>query len=88
MISYPKSIRGLLDKVDKTQAESIEKAGALISASLMNNGILHMFGTGHSECIAVEAFHRAGGLVPVNIIHDISLSTFSKPRKSRWFERL
>jgi uncharacterized phosphosugar-binding protein len=88
MINYPKAIRGVLDKIDKTQIEAIEKAGLLISQSLMNDGILHMFGTGHSECIAVEAFHRAGGLVPVNIIHDYSLSTFSKPRKSRWFERL
>ncbi len=88
MGAYPKAIREVLDKIDKTQRKTIEQAGGLISQSLINGGILHIFGTGHSLSVAMEIFHRAGGLVPVNLICDVCLSTLSEPRKAGWFERL
>lgn len=53
----------LINEIETTQRENIEKAGALISQALSNEGVLHVFSTGHSHMIAEELFYRAGGLI-------------------------
>ncbi|NSW89193.1 MAG: SIS domain-containing protein [Firmicutes bacterium] len=53
----------LINEIETTQRENIEKAGALISQALSNEGVLHVFSTGNSHMIAEELFYRAGGLI-------------------------
>jgi uncharacterized phosphosugar-binding protein len=48
-------------------------AGVLLAAewcaeAVSRGGLIHVFGAGHSHMAAEEAFHRAGGLVPVNAL--------------------
>jgi len=57
-----------LNRIKETQKDKIMKAADLITESLMDGGILHTFGTGHSHLIAQEVFQRAGGLMTVNQI--------------------
>ena len=57
-----------LDRIKETQKDNIMRAADVITESLMEGGILHTFGTGHSHLIAQEVFHRAGGLMTVNQI--------------------
>lgn len=68
--------------------EAIPKAADLIHGSLAAGGVLHAFGSGHSAAGAIELFHRAGGLVPVNGILESFLSPFLAPGKSGKLERL
>ena len=52
----------------RTQKETFEIICRKIFESLRADGVLHVFGSGHSHSFAEEMFHRAGGLVPVNAL--------------------
>jgi len=71
---YYEAVLRQLDAVRDTQAESLERAARAVFASLRADGVLHVFGSGHSHCLAEEAYHRAGGLVPVNVIQEVFLT--------------
>lgn len=60
----------LLNEVRERNAEALGRAAALIGPSLAGGGVLHVFGSGHSEIIAREIVGRAGGLVCVSQILD------------------
>lgn len=51
-------------------APTIAKLTPIIGESLAQGGVLHTFGSGHSELIAREIIGRAGGLVCINGIID------------------
>ena len=55
------------------EAAHIEEAARIITQSLRRDGILHMFGSGHSHLPPEEAFYRSGGLAPVSPLLDASL---------------
>lgn len=46
----------------------LDPAIALLAKSIGDGGIVHVFGTGHSEAFAMEVAGRAGGLIPTNKI--------------------
>lgn len=48
------------------EAGALDDAIALMVGALDAGGILHAFGTGHSEAFAMEIAGRAGGLIPTN----------------------
>ena len=48
----------------------LKKLGGIIGASVASGGVLHLFGSGHSEVIAREIIGRAGGLVCVSGLPD------------------
>ena len=60
----------LQDKAFADNSEALQIAGQLIAQSLANDGVLHTFGSGHSQILAAEIERRAGGLVPVSSIND------------------
>ncbi|NLC89028.1 MAG: SIS domain-containing protein [Clostridiaceae bacterium] len=65
---YFANIDKLLKQAVDTQGSNIEKASSAIAESIKNDGVMHMFGCGHSQMFGMEMFYRAGGLVPVNCI--------------------
>ena len=60
---YMNEIKRLIEAVETTQNENIEKAATLIADALASGGYIFTFGTGHSHILAEEIFYRAGGLV-------------------------
>jgi uncharacterized phosphosugar-binding protein len=66
--AYLGALRPVLDRVAGTQREGVERAADLMVESLREDGVVHAFGTGHSESLAMEVAGRAGGLVPTNKI--------------------
>ena len=50
------------------QDGGLDPAIALLTDSIAGGGIVHVFGTGHSEAFAMELAGRAGGLIPTNKI--------------------
>jgi uncharacterized phosphosugar-binding protein len=48
----------------------LKAAGLRIAKSLAADGVLHTFGSGHSQILAAEIERRAGGLIPVSSIDD------------------
>ena len=63
-----------LGEVAATQGETLEEAARLVAASVAAGGVLHLFGAGHSQLLALDAYARAGGLACVNPILDPGLS--------------
>ncbi|MEO3779073.1 SIS domain-containing protein [Micromonospora sp. B11E3] len=57
-----------IGRVSASQREAVCRAADLIADALRADGVVHAFGTGHSEALAMEIAGRAGGLVPTNRI--------------------
>ena len=58
---YANQINLILKKIFKEENTKILKSAKLISKSYKKGGQLFIFGTGHSNLLAEESFHRAGG---------------------------
>jgi uncharacterized phosphosugar-binding protein len=86
--AYGPAARAVLDRIEATQDKALGAAADAVFASLKAGGVLHVFGSGHSHAVAEEAFHRAGGLVPVNLIQEAFLTPLTAPRKSGRLERV
>jgi uncharacterized phosphosugar-binding protein len=66
--AYLSAARTILDQVAATQQLTVQTAAELITTSILAGGVVQVFGTGHSEGLAMELVGRAGGLVPTNKI--------------------
>lgn len=72
MIShYIDTIKKLLDTVETQEKDSMKKAAFYMAETIKNDGIIHLFGCGHSHILTEEVYYRAGGLVPIHpILHE------------------
>jgi uncharacterized phosphosugar-binding protein len=75
----------LVEEAEQTQ---IEQAAVWIADSIANDGLLHLFGCGHSHILVEDFFYRAGGLVPVNAILETSVMLHEGAVKSSQVERM
>lgn len=87
MSSYLTETHRLLDALADTNASALTQIAEIIARSLAHDGILHVFGSGHSSLLAQELFYRAGGLAPVNALLDVNLTIFGTSRPT-WVERI
>ncbi|WP_096186754.1 SIS domain-containing protein [Evansella halocellulosilytica] len=85
--TYFNEIRKLLTKIENEQKEILYTVAQQIVHSLENDGIIHLFGAGHSHMLGEEVFYRAGGLVPVSPIFEESLMLHEGALRSSMFER-
>ncbi len=60
----------LQQAVFTSNKNTLKTAGEAIAQSIAKDGVLHTFGSGHSQILAAEIERRAGGLVPVSSIND------------------
>src|SRR5678815_6052704 len=68
--NYISELQAVLERIKREQRIAISTAGKLVADTLIADGVIHTFGTGHSHLIADEAFFRAGGIAAVNPILD------------------
>ncbi len=68
--AYLATASAMLQRACAQNAPVLRKLGAVIGRSLAKGGVLHTFGSGHSEIISREIIGRAGGLVCVSGIFD------------------
>jgi uncharacterized phosphosugar-binding protein len=80
-------IHGLIDTIQETQMEAIQKAAEEIAIRLEKGGILYVFGCGHSHVLAEEVFNRAGGLIQAKSIVPHELTVDLDMDKSTLMER-
>ncbi|MFF5171664.1 sugar isomerase domain-containing protein [Micromonospora sp. NPDC000089] len=65
---YLAVVTAAIDRVAASQRTAVGRAADLLAEALRADGVIHAFGTGHSEALAMEIAGRAGGLVPTNRI--------------------
>ncbi|HEY0946468.1 MAG TPA: sugar isomerase domain-containing protein [Opitutaceae bacterium] len=68
--TYYTTATAMLTRAREKNAATLRKCGALIGDSVVRGGVLHTFGSGHSEIIGREIIGRAGGLMCVSGIFD------------------
>jgi len=66
---YEQSL-GLIAAARAKNCATLNALAPVIGSSLATGGMLHVFGSGHSEVLAREIIGRAGGLVCINGISD------------------
>ena len=84
---YFAQVRQVLDKVMDTQGEKIQAAARLVADSMAKDGMLYVFGSGHSHMIAEELFYRAGGSAAVCAMLDSDMMLHTGAAKSSVFEQ-
>jgi len=87
-LQYISNIQDLINIVLETQMDKIDEAGAVVAETLMSNGFVYTFGTGHSHMMAEELFYRAGGLARIYPILEDALMLHNGAIKSTEMERL
>ena len=60
----------LLLRAREVNAPTLAKLGEIIGRSIVEGGVVHTFGSGHSEIISREIIGRAGGLVCITGLYD------------------
>ena len=73
---YFAELERLMAELRAAAGPSIEAAAEAIAGCIGDDGIVHVFGSGHSHMMAEEVFHRAGGLMAVNAMLDPNLTSF------------
>lgn len=87
MNQYIADVHRLIEDMVAANSESVPAVADIVAESIAHGGVLHVFGSGHSNLLAQEMFYRAGGLAPVNAMLDVNLSIFGTSRPT-WVERL
>jgi len=57
-----------IELVRKNEMKQMKEAANRIAVAIQNEGIIQLFGCGHSHILTEEVCYRAGGLVPINPI--------------------
>lgn len=88
MSVYLDNLINNLREIDETQAAEIKKAQALVAKVIEQDGIIHVFGCGHSHIPALDTFYRAGGLANVSAMLDADLMLHNGAAKSSRMEKM
>lgn len=85
--SYLEHAAALLARLADEQGAAISAAARLVADTLARDGIVHVFGSGHSHLLALEGFYRAGGLAAIDPMVTGSLMLHENAVLSTAFER-
>ena len=86
--NYYSEIINILKKIKTTQKGKIESASKIVAKVIENDGIIYIFGCGHSHLIGLDCFYRAGGLVNVSAMLDTDLMLHNGAAKSSKMEKM
>ena len=67
---YLAAVSGDLTAAGAANRDSLVAAARILEDTIAADGIVHVFGSGHSQLLAMELSGRAGGLAGVNVIYD------------------
>ena len=77
----------LLTRLADEQGDAIRAAAELVARTLSADGLVHVFGSGHSHLLALEGFYRAGGLAAIDPVLLESLMLHGNAALSTVIER-
>ncbi len=70
--------RNIMDRIEETQMENINRAAELMAASIEAGRWVHTFGCGHSTLPVEEMYPRIGGFVGFHPIIELPLTFFTR----------
>ncbi|MBO5941206.1 MAG: SIS domain-containing protein [Kiritimatiellae bacterium] len=88
MSRYLSEIAALLERIETEESQSLARASDAVADVICRDGIVHVFGCGHSHLAALDAFYRAGGLACVSPVLDVDLMLHDGAAKSSRMEKM
>jgi uncharacterized phosphosugar-binding protein len=85
---YQERVQTLIRQLVDGQEDTIQTAASWFADTLLQDRLIHTFGTGHSHMIGLELFVRAGGLANVNAMLDSTVMTSEGAQRSAEIERI
>lgn len=85
---YYNKLLAVLGEIKDTQNEKIMAAAEMVAETIKNDGIIYIFGCGHSHLLGLDCFYRAGGLVNVSAMLDTDLMLHNGAAKSSKMEKM
>ena len=88
MSEYLKSIVEILTQIEAQESAAFLSASDAVADVICRDGLVHVFGCGHSHLAALDAFYRAGGLACVSPLLDEDLMLHDGAAKSSRMEKM
>jgi uncharacterized phosphosugar-binding protein len=73
-LDYLTQAKAILDRIESTQLDAIERAAEVCAQTIAGDGLVHLFGTGHSRIFVEEMFPRHGSFPGFHPIVELSLT--------------
>src|SRR5919107_4520985 len=73
-LNYITQAKAILDRIESTQMDTIERAAEVCAQTIAGDGLVHLFGTGHSRIFVEEMFPRHGSFPGFHPIVELSLT--------------
>ena len=73
-LAYLEGSAAILKRIRDTQLEALEQAAEICTNSISGDGLVHLFGTGHSRVMTEEMFPRHGSFPGFHSIVELSLT--------------
>ena len=88
MSDYLDKITGILGRIEAEESGALERAAEAVADVICRDGLVHVFGCGHSHLAALDTFYRAGGLACVSPVLDEDLMLHDGAAKSSRMEKM
>ena len=88
MSQYLDSFTGILSRIEREDAAALDCASDAVADVICRDGLVHVFGCGHSHLAALDTFYRAGGLACVSPVLDEDLMLHDGAAKSSRMEKM
>src|SRR5215218_8438089 len=73
-LNYLIQAKAILHRIEATQIDNIERAAEICAQTIAGDGLVHLFGTGHSRVFVEEMFPRHGSFPGFHPIVELSLT--------------
>jgi uncharacterized phosphosugar-binding protein len=74
MTTWFSAARAIFDRIESTQSTVIERASQICADAIAADGLVHLFGTGHSRIPVEEMFPRYGSYPGFNPLVELSMT--------------
>lgn len=88
MKEFNEQVIKLINLVEEAENNKIKLAASILYNSFVEDGVVHVFATGHSHMFAEDMFYRSGGLVNVDPVLVPALMQHEGAIRSTKLERL
>jgi len=88
MSEYLTKITDILCRIEDEEKQVMQCAARIVADTIINDGLIFVFGCGHSHLPGLDTFYRAGGLANVSAMLDTDLMLHNGAAKSSRMEKM
>ena len=88
MREYLDQITSILNQIENEDSAALAAASDAVADVICGDGLIYVFGCGHSHLVALDTFYRAGGLACVSALLDEDLMLHDGAAKSSRMEKM